>query len=185
MVLTRSNVRSRAPLSNSGEQDTGESDKFNINHTHNDHSNNDDDKISSLDQDSSEVEVILGTDNVGQDLHEDDLMATIEADDNSSEANLDNKHQTDPDIMGDDFFNQGDEINLDDEINNINNQEEEDYEFNCIKDHKWTEGSLVLDVELTSGKIINIPFDLMKKDRPLELARYIRNHVVENKRGGK
>ena len=104
MVLTRSNVRSRAPLSNSGEQDTGESDKFNINHTHNDHSNNDDDKISSLDQDSSEVEVILGTDNVGQDLHEDDLMATIEADDNSSEANLDNKHQTDPDIMGDDFF---------------------------------------------------------------------------------
>ena len=82
------------------------------------------------------------------------------------------------------FFNQGDKINLDDKINNINNQEEEDYEFNCIKDHKWTEGSLVLDVELTSGKIINIPFDLMKKDRPLELARYIRNHVVENKRGG-
>ena len=40
-------------------------------------------------------------------------------------VNLDNKHQTDPDIMGDDFFNQGDKNNLDDEINNINNQEEE------------------------------------------------------------
>ena len=188
MVLTRSNIRSRDPntsiLSDSGEQDSGELDEFNTNHTRTNYLNNDEDKISSIDQDSSDAEIILDTDNIERNLYENDLATTTEVESNSSRASLGNEHQMNSNIEQDDLFNKGDEINLDDEINDINNNEEEDYEFSRIKDHKWTDGSLVLDVELTSGKVIDIPFHLMKKDRPLELARYIRNYVIEEKRGG-
>ena len=110
MVLTRSNVRSRDPttliLSNSGEEDSGESDKFNTNITCTQYSNSDNNKTSSIDQDSSDVEVILDTDDAGQNLNnEDDLMTTIEADANPPGENLDNVHQINPEIKEDDFFN--------------------------------------------------------------------------------
>jgi len=37
---------------------------------------------------------------------------------------------------------------------------------------------------LESGKSFEAPFSLIKKDRRIELARYIKNNVVETKRGG-
>ena len=60
----------------------------------------------------------------------------------------------------------------------------EDNEFHHIKGHKWVDGSLILDVELYSGKFFDIPFNIIKKDRPIETAKYIKNNVVESRRGG-
>ena len=44
---------------------------------------------------------------------------------------------------------------------------------------------LILDVMLTSGKNYEIPFNVIKKDRPIETAKFIRDNVVESKRGGR
>ena len=38
-------------------------------------------------------------------------------------------------------------------------------------------------VELTSGKSYEVPFSLLKKDRPIETANHIKHEVVERKRG--
>ena len=60
----------------------------------------------------------------------------------------------------------------------------EDNEFHHIKSHKWINGSLVLTIELYSGKNFDIPFNIIKKDRPLETAKYIKNNIVGSRRGG-
>ena len=62
--------------------------------------------------------------------------------------------------------------------------EEEDFEFDQIIGHHWEEGNLILNVQLMSGQTYNAPFSLIKKDRPIELAKYIRREVVERRRGG-
>ena len=63
-------------------------------------------------------------------------------------------------------------------LDNIKNTEE-DYEFHNIKGHKWENGVLIFNVLLTSGKEFEISFNELKKDRPLEVAKYIRKEVVE------
>ena len=78
-----------------------------------------------------------------------------------------------------------DDILVDHQIDDTINATEEDYEFYRIQNHRWKDGELMFTVELTSGKSYEIPFSLLKKDRPIETARYIKNQVVENKRGGR
>jgi len=75
---------------------------------------------------------------------------------------------------------------VDQQIENTLNADEEDYEFHLLlHEHHWDNGILTFTVELTSGKSYNVSFSLLKKDRPIEVARYIKNKVAENKRGGK
>ena len=78
-----------------------------------------------------------------------------------------------------------DSINLTEEINNTLDANEEDYEFYRINNHHWESGMLMFTVELESGKTIDIPFTILKKDRPIEVATYIKNHVIDQKRNGK
>ena len=78
-----------------------------------------------------------------------------------------------------------DQLLVNDELNDIINEDEEDYEFEKIINHKWEDGVLIFEVELTSGKTYEAPFALIKKDRPLEVAKYIRREVIEKRRGGK
>ena len=63
------------------------------------------------------------------------------------------------------------------------NGTEEDMEFKDFIGYEWDNGVLMLKVQLESGKTFTAPLGLMKKDRPIELARFIRNKVVEAKRG--
>ena len=44
---------------------------------------------------------------------------------------------------------------------------------------------IMLTVQLLSGIEFETPFSMLKKDRPLDLAKYIIKEVVESKRGGK
>ena len=44
---------------------------------------------------------------------------------------------------------------------------------------------LVFNVVLGSGKDSDVPYSLIKKDRPIETAKFIRNNVVESECGGK
>jgi len=78
-----------------------------------------------------------------------------------------------------------DDMNLGEEITSTINADEEDYEFFRINNHRWDSGILLLTVELESGKTFDTPFSMLKKDRPLELATYIKNNVIEKKRNGK
>ena len=84
-----------------------------------------------------------------------------------------------------DINSQADELLVDEQITNNVNEDEEDHEFSRIRSHRWDNGILTFKVELTSGQSYEIPFSLLKKDRPIETARYIKNHVVESKRNGK
>ena len=88
------------------------------------------------------------------------------------------------DMGEDDFFTSEDTSLIDGEIETLVNGTEEDFEFNRIKSHRWEDGMLIFEVELNSGKSFEVPFTLLKKDRPLETAKYIRREVVEKKRGG-
>lgn len=67
--------------------------------------------------------------------------------------------------------------------------DDEDYEFHSIVDHQFDKGVLVLSVEYTAELIddfvLKVPFGVLKKDVPVELAKYIRNHVIESKRQGR
>ena len=74
---------------------------------------------------------------------------------------------------------------VEDQITNVINNNEEDYEFNHIQGYKWERGLLIFDVVLTSGKNFEVPFHMLKKDRPIETAKYILKEVVEQKRGRK
>ena len=73
---------------------------------------------------------------------------------------------------------------LHEQLQNITQATEEDFEFNCILDHKWESGILMFTVELTSGKTLDLPFSLLKKDRPIETAQFIRLNVIEESRHG-
>ena len=68
---------------------------------------------------------------------------------------------------------------------NETNDDMDDFEFDYIKDYKWDDGLLVFEVMLLSGKTYEIPFNVLKKDRPIETAKFIREKVVEGRRGGK
>mmetsp|Transcript_9191 Transcript_9191/g.13031 ORF Transcript_9191/g.13031 Transcript_9191/m.13031 type:complete len:127 (+) Transcript_9191:1007-1387(+) len=52
----------------------------------------------------------------------------------------------------DDFFQEEDVQNVNDEVNNMMDAEKEDYEFDKIIEHKWADGLLMLEVQLTSGQ---------------------------------
>ena len=70
-------------------------------------------------------------------------------------------------------------------ISKIHLGEEEDYEFNTILEHKWENGILVFTVELTSGVQFQISFHILKNDHPIEAAKYIINHDIEESSYGK
>ena len=75
--------------------------------------------------------------------------------------------------------------NIKEEIEGLSNADEEDYEFHHIESHRWECGILIFNTILRSGKSIELPFNMIKRDRPIETAKYIKIHVVENNRNGK
>ena len=66
-------------------------------------------------------------------------------------------------------------------------ENDEDYEFDRIVDHEFKNGILMLKVRYQGEKdnVLDIPFSVLKKDVPLELAKYVRDHVVESRRKGR
>ena len=76
-------------------------------------------------------------------------------------------------------------MNISEEITNTIDAEEEDYEFLRIFKHRWESGIMMLPIEFESGKTFESPFAMIKKDRPIEVATYIKNHVIEKSRNGK
>ena len=73
---------------------------------------------------------------------------------------------------------------INEEIMNHLQNDEEDYEFERIKGNKWVKGKIIFTIELMSGKKYEVPFSSIKRDIPIETARYIKNDVTEeNQRG--
>ena len=64
-----------------------------------------------------------------------------------------------------------------------------DYRFDHIVDYRFEQGILLLKVNYVCDDnqvhTLEVPFLILKKDVPLELAKYIRQHVIEMKRGGR
>ncbi|MGH7955315.1 MAG: reverse transcriptase domain-containing protein, partial [Gloeomargaritales cyanobacterium] len=67
-------------------------------------------------------------------------------------------------------------------------ENDEQYEFDRIVDHKFDDGILKLRVQYKgedNEHYSDIPFDLLKKDVPFQLAKYIREKVMEPTRDGR
>ena len=66
-------------------------------------------------------------------------------------------------------------------------ENDDDFEFERIVDHVYKDGVLILKVKFSgeSDNVLDIPFSTLKKDVPLELAKYIREKVVESRRKGR
>eukprot|EP00957_Ditylum_brightwellii_P029576 2234730-Ditylum_brightwellii.AAC.1 len=65
--------------------------------------------------------------------------------------------------------------------------EEGEYAYETIMDHRFENGSLKLKVKYynaINGKdnIVEVPFNIMKKDEPVSLAKYIKRYVMESSR---
>ena len=78
---------------------------------------------------------------------------------------------------------------MEDLYNQLDVEEDDDYTFERIVDHYFEKGALHLKANFTTSdeatKTMDIPFTILKKDVPYELAKYIREKVVETRRGGR
>ena len=66
-------------------------------------------------------------------------------------------------------------------------EDDDDYEFERIINHKLTASGLMPMVKYTGDtekETLQVPFLVLKKDAPLELARCIHDKVVEDSRQG-
>jgi hypothetical protein len=85
---------------------------------------------------------------------------------------------------------QGDNDNEDTEqlYNQFQMEDDEEYELDKIVDHVFKDGVLILKIkyqgESMGEHILDVPFAVLKKDVPLELAKYVRYHVLDRKRNG-
>jgi len=165
VVLTRSNVRSRrrhTNISPSGETDD---------HTDNGEAQTENEAIQPDTNDINQQEPQSKNESIRQqetryEMDQDITFHDDVYDDPFIEESIDNKEdETEIGLLGE-------------EIENIINAEEEDYEFRNIVEHRWEAGLLLFTVELESGHTYEIPFSVIKKDRPLKLARYVKNNVV-------
>eukprot|EP00957_Ditylum_brightwellii_P086365 6572131-Ditylum_brightwellii.AAC.1 len=73
------------------------------------------------------------------------------------------------------------------EIYNEMEEARNDFEFEKIFDHRFEKGMLVLKTRyysevLREENIMDIPFNILKKDNPVALARYIKEFVVKTSR---
>ena len=108
-----------------------------------------------------------------------DQPTTIDSDDDPEDERDDGQINWEADGLEND-----DQLNISEELSNLSIGDEEDTEFHSFVGYKWESGVLILEVKLQLGKLFEAPFGLIKKDRPVELARFIRENVVESKRGG-
>eukprot|EP00957_Ditylum_brightwellii_P184695 14067268-Ditylum_brightwellii.AAC.1 len=63
----------------------------------------------------------------------------------------------------------------------------DDYELDVIVDHHFKDGILIFKARYYSESngskdVWEAPFNALKKDTPLKVARYIQNHVTETSR---
>ena len=128
-------------------------------------------------QDSGEMESLNRLDNLNPDETNGTLDIQLSREPEHDEETQ--STQTEPSVL-----DESDTMELHEQLNNMAVAEEEDYEFHHIQSHMWEDGILMFTVELTSGKRFEIPFNMLKKDRPMETARYVKNHVIEATRNG-
>ena len=67
-------------------------------------------------------------------------------------------------------------------------EDDVNYKFDRILDFEFKEGVLILKVKYFDDDIgehdLSVPFPVLKRDVPVELARFIRDKVIEDRRGG-
>lgn len=68
-------------------------------------------------------------------------------------------------------------------------ENEDNYQFSRIVNHEFKNGVLIFNVRYTSDgdlgeHILEIPFPVLKGDVPVDVARYIRDKVIESRRNG-
>jgi len=85
----------------------------------------------------------------------------------------------DPPMTPDELETLYDQFQMEDDIN---------YKFDRILDYEFKEGVLILKAKYLDDDIgehnLAVPFPILKRDVPVELARFIRDKVIEDKRGG-
>jgi hypothetical protein len=77
---------------------------------------------------------------------------------------------------------------LSDIYNQFQVEDDSDYEFEKIVDHKWKDGVLILTARFQGatdeGHVMEVPFPVLRKDVPLECAKYIKNYIIDSSTRG-
>ena len=125
--------------------------------------------VESGEKEGSSVESEMGSED-GVHLGEDESIA--------EEIDLD--ETLPPDVRGD-----PDEAI--EELYNEMDRSNDEYEFEKIVDHYFKDGALILKARywsdvLGEDNILEVPFGILKKDYPMDVARYVKNYVVEKSR---
>jgi hypothetical protein len=67
-------------------------------------------------------------------------------------------------------------------------EDDANYKFDRILDYEFKDGVLILKARYYDDDIgehdLAVPFPILKRDVPLGLARFIRDKVIEDRRGG-
>ena len=96
-----------------------------------------------------------------------------------SEALPHGEVDNDPPLTPDDMERIYDQFEMEDDVN---------YKFDRILDYEFKDGVLLLKTKYLDDDIgehdLTVPFPILKRDVPLELAHFIRDNVLEDKRGG-
>ena len=173
VVLVRSTVRAKKVEEIPSDEPSGESDTSNMTLTDNEG------LPENIQQQNESNESNINTETPSKNIPDVEINSTTDNEDV---------------IASDDAFNTSSQYDIEDEeddaiiheqIANEIDDSVEDFEFDFIKKYDWIEGVLTFTVVLTSGQEFDIPFNILKRDRPIETAKFIRNNVVENKRGGR
>ena len=108
-------------------------------------------------------------------VHDDDLGEKIDIQETLPPGEVDN----DPLLTPEDLERFYDQFEMEDDTR---------YNLDRIVDHEFVNGILHLKTRYLDDDIgehiLTVPFQILKKDVPVELAKYIRDKVVEDKRGG-
>jgi hypothetical protein len=85
----------------------------------------------------------------------------------------------DPPLTPEEMEKLYDQFEMEDDVN---------YKFDRILDYEFKDGVLLLKARYLDDDIgkhtLTVPFPILKRDVPLEVAHFIRDNVVEDKRGG-
>jgi hypothetical protein len=85
----------------------------------------------------------------------------------------------DPPLTPEEMEKLYDQFEMEDDVN---------YKFDRILDYEFKDGVLLLKTRYLDDDIgehdLTVPFPILKRDVPLELSHFIRDNVVEDRRGG-
>ena len=99
---------------------------------------------------------------------------------NDDTTEMEGQDNTSDDSDNDTSDEDSEDVNIDPrDIYNMFESNDGEIQIEKIISYEWIDGVLTFKVQLETGTQFTIPFNIIKKDNPILVAKYIREHVIE------